>query len=176
MVERLADNYQQIYSNSDIKPFNSLSAEFSNLPLEVLQIVKMPLEQHSPLTQKILLKYDPLLINDSAIDINNNLDNDTSPDSDISSKNLSENSHISTKAQNQTNAANNSAASSEIRNNITQKTNGPTLIDDSNKDYDSSSEEEEIDVDEPVDLNGDNLEDNSNDMTLRSGKRVTFKN
>ena len=121
LVERLADNYQQIYSNSDIKPFNSLSAEFSNLPLEVLQIVKMPLEQHSPLTQKILLKYDPLLINDSAIDINNNLDNDTSPDSDISSKNLSENSHISTKAQNQTNAANNSAASSEIRNNFTKK-------------------------------------------------------
>ena len=60
MIRRLSDGYVQIYSNNDLKKYEPLDAEFSNLPIAVLDIIKGGAKSIDAMQSYVLLKNDPL--------------------------------------------------------------------------------------------------------------------
>ena len=67
LISRLSDGYQQIYSKNDCKKYTKLDPTFTNLPMEVLNIIKGNTDNISTLEQSILQKTDPFDIPDGKI-------------------------------------------------------------------------------------------------------------
>ena len=64
LVQRISDKYTQIYSNNDIKKYNSLDTTFMDLPTEVLNVIKNNGSNLDKLQTHIIQMYDPYDIPD----------------------------------------------------------------------------------------------------------------